>query len=102
MVTKSVNSSKIQKSLALLLESFRLLLNPEVHSEGPKADSDPRGFCCVLGSWSESALEGSWIRFCIEVKIQKLQRLEMKPWRFFRPVVTDSPHFGEEQDPDPH
>jgi hypothetical protein len=26
---------------------------------------------------------------------------KMEPWRVFRPVVTDSHHFGEEQDPDP-
>jgi hypothetical protein len=26
----------------------------------------------------------------------------MKPWRVYRPVVADSHHFDEEQDPDPH
>jgi hypothetical protein len=26
----------------------------------------------------------------------------MEPWRVSRPVVTDSLHFDEEQDPDPH
>jgi hypothetical protein len=53
------------------------------------------------------------IRIRIEVKIQELHRLKMKPWRLkmkswrleteprrvFRPVVAD---FVEEQDPDPH
>jgi hypothetical protein len=35
-------------------------------------------------------------------------RLEMKPWRFCRPVVLDShnfdpdPHLSEKLDPDPH
>ncbi len=26
----------------------------------------------------------------------------MRPWRVYRPVVTDSHYFVEEQDPDPH
>jgi hypothetical protein len=29
-------------------------------------------------------------------------RLKLEPWRFYRPVVEDSQHFDEEQDPDPH
>jgi hypothetical protein len=29
-------------------------------------------------------------------------RLKMEPWRVCRPVVADSHHFDEEQDPDPH
>jgi hypothetical protein len=28
--------------------------------------------------------------------------LKMKPWRACRPVVADSHHIHEEQDPDPH
>jgi hypothetical protein len=27
--------------------------------------------------------------------------LKMEPWRVFRPVISDSHHFDEEQDPDP-
>ncbi len=27
---------------------------------------------------------------------------KMEPWRFCRPVVVDSHHFDEDQDPDPH
>ncbi len=27
--------------------------------------------------------------------------LKLEPWRVYRPVVTDSHHFDEEQDPDP-
>ncbi len=51
---------------------------------------------------------GIWIRIRIKVKIEKLQRLKIEPWmlamkvwRVFRPVVADSHHFDEEQDPDP-
>ncbi len=29
-------------------------------------------------------------------------RLKMEAWRAFRPVVADSHHLDEEQDPDPH
>ncbi len=29
-------------------------------------------------------------------------RLKMEPWRVCWPVVEDSQHFDEEQDPDPH
>ncbi len=28
-------------------------------------------------------------------------RLKMEAWRVYRPVVEDSQHFDEEQDPDP-
>jgi hypothetical protein len=65
----------------------------------------------------------SWIRICIEAEIQELSRLKMEPqravdpdaqnevWRLkietlrvCRPVVADSHHLDEEQDPDldPH
>jgi hypothetical protein len=52
-----------------------------------------------------------------KVKIQELSWLKMEPWKavgaqkggmkaqyggFFRPVVADSHHHDEEQDPDPH
>jgi hypothetical protein len=29
-------------------------------------------------------------------------RLKIEPWGLLRPVVLDSHHFDEEQDPDPH
>jgi hypothetical protein len=28
-------------------------------------------------------------------------RLKMQPWRFYIPVVEDTQHFDEKQDPDP-
>ncbi len=54
----------------------------------------------------------------MKAKIQELQRLKTEPWgpimetwrlkwgpgewRVCRPVIDDSDHFDEEQDPDPH
>jgi hypothetical protein len=29
-------------------------------------------------------------------------KLKMEPWKLYRPVVADSRHFDEEQDPNPH
>jgi hypothetical protein len=43
----------------------------------------------------------SWIRIRIKVKTEIQERPNMEPWRVSSPVVTDSHHFGEEQDPDP-
>jgi hypothetical protein len=39
-------------------------------------------------------------RGTVELKMEAL-RLKMEPWRVCRPVVADSQHIDEEQDPDP-
>jgi hypothetical protein len=62
----------------------------------------------VAGSITLMSKSGSAI-----VKIQKHYRLhtavdahnrgsKWSPWSVYRPVVADSHHFDEEQDPDPH
>jgi hypothetical protein len=72
---------------------------------------------CGSESGSEFFFEAG-IRIPIKVKIQKLERLQiepwravdiqngdlrlkMKPWGVYRPVVADNHHFEEELDPDP-
>ncbi len=56
---------------------------------------------CAYGSAWICTIFGSWIR--IRIKCQNSIALEAKkePWRVCRPVVVDSRHFDEEQDPDP-
>ncbi len=44
-----------------------------------------------------------WASLCRKTAVLfNIIQLKIKPWRILKPVVADSHHFDEEQDPDPH
>jgi hypothetical protein len=87
----SGSAFKIQELLRLKMEPWRLNLEAwrlkwrlEAQMEAWRLKWRPGG--------SDRGLEAQ----------MEAWRLKMEPWRACRPVVADSHHLDEEQDPDPH